>query len=502
MGNYKIKVKVEIVECNEKTDETPTGKQDGSFEFNISEGDAISIDRCEQALLRTNYGAVREAISKHLTEVSKKKVLEQRTKGELIVNSHLYQVDGEVGRFTFSTHSIVNGKKTEYNSNRYLFPNLKAKEWYKTSGFNEIGMIYGTVEGSYRKTADLINRIRYQDGATPMRTLRENTETEGAQILDFVGRKTTEILKKNRFTEEGIPEDKSKEYMKETIVISEEKVREAIEESGLLPEEVAEIKKNLLVYESVNETVNISIDDVGTRMQKEKRCKGGKSKGLDGKKYVHNTVAHIHKEEKTYVINGSGMAGVLRIIVGFLINNDLLKYRLQFFADGQKTLQSGILNAFSWFSNIGLILDWYHLEDKCKMQLSMGMNGRDIRNNTLDELRRLLWYGMIDKAITYLRGISDEFIKDKDKIGVLINYIERNRAYIPCYAIRKKLGLRNSSNIGEKMNDIAVSNRQKHNGMSWSKNGSVALATVTVLKINKEHKKWFEKGDLELKLAA
>jgi hypothetical protein len=52
------------------------------------------------------------------------------------------------------------------------------------------------------------------------------------------------------------------------------------------------------------------------------------------------------------------------------------------------------------------------------------------------------------------------------------------------------------------MNDLRVSDRQKHNGMSWSKEGSVALATVTVLKINREYKKWFEKGDLDWKLAA
>ena len=29
----------------------------------------------------------------------------------------------------------------------------------------------------------------------------------------------------------------------------------------------------------------------------------------------------------------------------------------------------------------------------------------------------------------------------------LINYLKLNQPYIPCYAVRKKLGLRNSSNI-------------------------------------------------------
>jgi hypothetical protein len=43
------------------------------------------------------------------------------------------------------------------------------------------------------------------------------------------------------------------------------------------------------------------------------------------------------------------------------------------------------------------------------------------------------------------------------------------------------------------MNDLIVSERQKHNGMSWSKPGSVALASVTTLKKNQEVKSWVEK---------
>lgn len=58
-----------------------------------------------------------------------------------------------------------------------------------------------------------------------------------------------------------------------------------------------------------------------------------------------------------------------------------------------------------------------------------------------------------------------------------------------------------SSSIGEKMNDLLVSERQQHNGMSWSKDGSVALASITALKVNQEYSNWFEKGELDFKLA-
>ena len=75
MGNYKIKVNVEIVECSDSESSNPGKNQDGHFEMNISEADAISIDNVEKALLRTNYEAIRDTISEHISEISKKKPL-------------------------------------------------------------------------------------------------------------------------------------------------------------------------------------------------------------------------------------------------------------------------------------------------------------------------------------------------------------------------------------------------------------------------------------------
>lgn len=121
------------------------------------------------------------------------------------------------------------------------------------------------------------------------------------------------------------------------------------------------------------------------------------------------------------------------------------------------------------------------------MQLSLGMRGRVIRNEVLNELLPLLWYGLVDHAIAFVNTLERSQIKDPEAITRLIGYFERNRAHIPCYAVRKELGLRNSSNIGEKMNDLVVSDRQKHNGMSWSVSGSVSLASLTALARNNEH---------------
>ncbi len=206
--------------------------------------------------------------------------------------------------------------------------------------------------------------------------------------------------------------------------------------------------------------------------------------------------------EGHYVLNGHGIKNVLLFLTAFLFHNGLTGARIQFFTDGHKALNEAIFKSFIWYKNIGIILDWYHLEKKCKEQLSLSLKGRIIRNAILDKLRPLLWYGSTDLAVVYLEGIAKDSIKNMLAHEKLIAYLNRNKSYIPCYAVRKELGLCNSSAIGEKMNDLVVSERQKHNGMSWSKSGSVSLATITALKRNKESDKWFEAKELDFKLAA
>jgi hypothetical protein len=46
---------------------------DGSFEMLLSDADATSIDLSEQAILRTSWPAMRDALSRHLSAISQKK---------------------------------------------------------------------------------------------------------------------------------------------------------------------------------------------------------------------------------------------------------------------------------------------------------------------------------------------------------------------------------------------------------------------------------------------
>ena len=411
-------------------------------------------------------------------------------------------MDGEVGRFEFTTHSLLHQTQSQYDTSCDLFPELKTNEFYRTIGFKEIALIYGDIVQSYRKTVRLINRIRYQEeGGTPYRTLQENTEKEGMDLIDYIENKTKSILIQNHFTEEGCYQEHNQAYLQtKPVTIAKEKINKAGEKFSD-NYAASDILNNPVYYEDPERTVNISIDDVNVKKQAEARQKED-TPAERKRKYVHNTVVHVGKGKESYTLNGYGMKTVLNYLIAFLFNNELTGNRFQFFTDGHTTLNKAITKSFSWYKNLGIILDWYHLEKKCKEQLSMALKGRKIRNQVLEQLMPILWHGITDKGILLLEKIDDALIKNENIRSKLIEYLKRNKPYIPCYAVRKELGLRNSSNVGEKMNDLVVSNRQKHNGMSWSKNGSIALASITALKRNNESKKWFQTKELSFRLAA
>ena len=409
-------------------------------------------------------------------------------------------MDGEVGRFYFTTHRLGKGCGV-YNTALDVFPALKPKGWYRTVGFKEIALMQGGIESSYRKTTKLINRIRYQEkDGTPSRTLQDNTEKEGAQVIEYLERKTVNILKRHRILEDGTyagyPKDPDTIKLE---TLPEETVKSAVCDLACeySPEELL---SNPVCFEEPAKSVSISIDDVNVKKQSEERNRDATLN--EGKKYIHDTVARIDKEGKNYSLVGAGMKSTLLYLMAFLFSNQLKGCRFQFFTDGHRLLNDTICKCFKWYPNFGIILDWFHLVKKCKELLSMAMKGRQIRNEVLCEIMPLLWHGLTDRAIAQLEKIESNKIKDTDKYTKLLSYLDRNREMIPCYALRKGLGLKNSSAIGEKMNDVLVSSRQKHNGMSWSKNGSLALAVLTAVKRNGESKAWFEKKELKFKLAA
>lgn len=164
----------------------------------------------------------------------------------------------------------------------------------------------------------------------------------------------------------------------------------------------------------------------------------------------------------------------------------------------------GLSRNRSWSSSAGirgaLILDWFHLVKKFKEGLSLACRGREIRNRNVKNLLRLLWFGLVDEAIAYLRSIPPQELKNAEVRDALIEYLERNRCWIPCYAMRRQLGLPNSSNPAERSNNLVTSHRQKKNGMSWSTEGSQALTALSTIVCNNLTHAWVTAKEIPLTL--
>jgi len=440
---------------------------------------------------------------------------------ELVPHPADYRVDGEVGRFRFGTFDLrkPNGKVVFLGTS--LLPRLKGREWYETSGFKELALVTGAVQRSYRKTADDVNRRRrQQEGGTPLNTLRDTAESEGTAVLKCLETETTRLLKEHSFGEDGVPLPNAavhQEMASSPPKLDGQKVKDArleMEEEmrnhGMPESQIQEsAQQKGAVYEDPRATVNVHVDDVGVKEQKEQRERRDKSQAPPagasdcpkdpaseeaGRKrpMVYTTVARIEHAGQGFTLVGGSVLAVLRSVLAFLLNNDLAKQRWLFFTDGQRSLQNAIVTSFRWHPWMSLILDWFHLNKKCQEDLSLALKGRGVRNQHLKQIARLLWYGLVSQAIEYVRAIPEGDVKSRANLDRLIGYFERNRFSIPCYALRRRLGLPNSSNPVERMNNLVTADRQKNNGMSWSQDGSLALAALTVVVLNGHTQKWLK----------
>lgn len=342
----------------------------------------------------------------------------------------------------------------------------------------ELALDFST-DMSDRKAAKRLNRIRHEIQGINPTTYRNTIEREGREIQRSIEKKCEAALLQNGFNTNGELLAKSEFKPNKSENINCKDIENAAADLNIKAFKISD-------YESSEQAINISVDDVCVKRQSDTRPKADKSMQP---KRVYNTVIHVQNVKGSYILNASTLLGAMKLLIGFLLHCGLLKQQLVFFTDGARELHSMIPKMFC-FANYKIILDWYHLKKKCQEQLSMALKGSKIRNEFLEKLLPYLWFGNINGAIFLLQNIEQNKVRNPEIIIKLIDYLERVRDIVPCYALRKKLGLRNSSNLGEKSNDLIVSARQKHNGMSWSGDGSVAFATVASVSYNNEIAQW------------
>ena len=378
---------------------------------------------------------------------------------------------------------------------------LQPKERVCSTGYMELSCRLCT-KLSYRNATEMLNLFQHRDAgeAVKLRTLSDSVERVGEQISARLEETTQRVLKMYGFdsgtgrpmegaclsaniTSPAIPEKTEADIRAVASIIGsvnasrDEKIPFTAQELDMEPSPLG--------------CVYVSIDDVGVKHQKDSRSQEAQKDA----KYVENTVVHIQHGQGTYALTACGMKNAMKAMLAFLAFNGLLQNRLVFFTDGAKNIKSSIEEMFL-FHPYTVILDWYHLKKKCQELLSMAVKGKDMRNKTLEKLLRILWVGDVKNAVSYLESLPSPVIKNQKWLDEQINYLKRKESSITCYAVRAGLGLRNSSNPVEKENDMLVAQRQKHNGMSWSKHGSSALAAIEMVYQNNYEDIWFRQGQI------
>ena len=332
---------------------------------------------------------------------------------QLVAHPNLYRVDGEIGRFQFQTFDVQNANARIEFQGLDMLPKRTGKQWYQTVGFKEIAIIHGVADRSYRKTEMAINLQRRQlKGGTPLMTLCNAAEAEGAAVFAEIERETQQAFIEHGFTVEGqrlvsadsptddadsvkLPTQAIDVVQQEWSVISKE-----MSQRGFTPEQIENAQPRIedlyaLDYESPEHTTNIFIDDVCVKKQKPHRqLVDPSTEPQPGEelKRVHTSVARIEHNGQGFTLVGPSLITLLRFVLAFLLCNSLTGKRLRFYVDGQRTLQDTILTFFGWHHAVSLILDWFHVVKKVKELLSMAMRGRELRNAHAKVVLRMLWY--------------------------------------------------------------------------------------------------------------
>ena len=372
---------------------------------------------------------------------------------------------------------------------------------------------------SYRDSYALLNRI-WDLPAEDMireRTLWDRIDADGIKAIKIVDKTAEKALHQYHYEQAGdlvrlVQQDPAYGMGSQQNPDREQMVRTAIAQLNSIPgrPDWAKIDAGEIRLEAPESSVCIAIDDIGVKKQKDKRQKpeAGKQRNKDdpewchstaakltdsrlnrkapGKKYVETTNVHIVAGSRHYVITtAQGLEHAFMLLMAFLLQNDLIRnHDIVFFTDGAKCIQSCIEKYFRGHKYL-LILDFYHLIKHCEQGLSMAISKPAIRNQVLyGNLSGMLWNGKTDQAIKYLSELPDSAVKNKAQLQDVIDYLERKKEGITTLSIRRWLGMKIGSRDVEKDNDMIVASRQKHNGMSWNREGSSNLSALTAMTRN------------------
>jgi hypothetical protein len=220
-----------------------------------------------------------------------------------------------------------------------------------------------------------------------------------------------------------------------------------------------------------------------------------KAQPSTGRKEIWTYTAVVLVAGLRYALADASTDGLWLQVSALLFELEVLRggRRLLVLGDGASWIRT-------WFESLGIdpkamIVCWWHLRKRCSECLSLAGGPKDRRRALEKALLDRLWEAQVDEAMALLREAA-EWVRNPKALEDLIGYLEKRRAYIPDYGERHRAGLWIASTRVEKFNDWAVSERCKHQGMSWSSQGVEALAALEAAQENGELDAWRRSGVL------
>jgi hypothetical protein len=106
-------------------------------------------------------------------------------------------------------------------------------------------------------------------------------------------------------------------------------------------------------------------------------------------------------------------------------------------ADGARWIRTFFTDRLAQVPDKIMLLDWYHLHQKCADLSSRICRGKQAGARLLLRLYRRLWRGDVVGTITLLRDNRPQ-ARNPEVLDTLIAYLQARRAWIPNYRWRRR----------------------------------------------------------------
>jgi len=192
--------------------------------------------------------------------------------------------------------------------------------------------------------------------------------------------------------------------------------------------------------------------------------------------------ARLTTAEGTRCLSGTGDAFLQTLRVLTLLSVGPGR-SLLLLADGARWIRAFWRTLITPVPTTLMILDWWHLRQKCAELGSRICRGHLAKERFLLQVQRRLWRGDVDGACAYVEAYRPQ-ARNTERLEELLAYLRARREFLPNYRQRYTSRQYIGSGHTEKFNDLLVARRQKGAGRHWSQETSDALAALRTLLLN------------------